>query len=147
MPQLSIRHESWPIAGSFTIARGAKTVADVVVVTLTEHGHTGRGECVPYARYGETVPAVIAELEAARSVIEAGLDRQGIASRISLKAARNALDCAMWDLEAKRNGNSVWQLAGLTRPVPRETAFTISLGPPEVMARQAAPRRIAICSN
>jgi L-alanine-DL-glutamate epimerase-like enolase superfamily enzyme len=136
--ELTVAHESWPIAGAFTISRGSKTKADVVVVTLTRHGVTGRGECVPYPRYDETVPQVIAALEAARGRIEEGLPHDQIARHVAPKAARNALDCALWDLEAKRNGLPVWQLAGLTEPRPVITAFTLSLDTPEAMAKAAA---------
>jgi L-alanine-DL-glutamate epimerase-like enolase superfamily enzyme len=135
---LTVAHESWPIAGSFTISRGTKTQADVVVVTLTEDGVVGRGECVPYPRYDETVPQAIEALEAARGLIEAGLSRTEIARHIAPKAAQNALDCALWDLEAKRKGLPVWQLAGLAEPQPVITAYTLSLGTPEAMARAAA---------
>jgi L-alanine-DL-glutamate epimerase-like enolase superfamily enzyme len=136
--RLAIAHESWPIAGSFTISRGSKTQADVVVVTLTEDGATGRGECVPYPRYDETVPQAIAALEAARGAIEAGLPRDEIARHVAPKAAQNALDCALWDLEAKRKGLPVWQLAGLAEPKPVITAYTLSLDTPEAMAKAAA---------
>jgi len=135
---LEIAHESWPIAGSFTISRGSKTAADVVVVTLTDGGVTGRGECVPYPRYEETVPQVIAALEAARGAIENGLERADIARHVAPKAARNALDCALWDLEAKRAGKPVWQLAGIAEPTPVVTAYTLSLDTPEAMAKAAA---------
>ncbi len=135
---LEIAHESWPIAGSFTISRGSKTAADVVVVTLTEGGVTGRGECVPYPRYEETVPQVLAALEAARGAIENGLERAAIARHVAPKAARNALDCALWDLEAKRAGKPVWQLAGIAEPTPVVTAYTLSLDTPEAMAKAAA---------
>jgi L-alanine-DL-glutamate epimerase-like enolase superfamily enzyme len=133
-----VAHESWPIAGAFTISRGTKTAADVVVVTLTKHGLAGRGECVPYPRYGETVPQVIAALEGAREAIEAGLPRDRIARHVAPRAARNALDCALWDLEAKRAGLPAWQLAGLAEPRPVVTAYTLSLDTPDAMARAAA---------
>lgn len=136
--QVQIAHESWPIAGSFTISRGSKTAADVVTVTIGEGGVTGRGECVPYPRYEETVPQVLAALEAARGAIEGGLERRDIARHVAPKAARNALDCALWDLEAKRAGKPVWQLAGLSEPRPVITAYTLSLDTPEAMARSAA---------
>lgn len=136
--QVEIAHESWPIAGSFTISRGSKTAADVVVVTLTEGGLTGRGECVPYPRYEETVPQVLAALEAAKGAIESGLERADIARHVAPKAARNALDCALWDLEAKRAGKPVWQLAGIAEPTPVVTAYTLSLDTPEAMAKAAA---------
>jgi L-alanine-DL-glutamate epimerase-like enolase superfamily enzyme len=135
---LAIAHESWPIAGSFTISRGSKTRADVVVVTLTEDGIVGHGECVPYPRYEETVPQVMAALEGARGAIEAGLSREQIPLHIGPKAARNALDCAIWDLEAKRQSKPVWQLAGLSEPKPLITAYTLSLDTPEAMAKAAS---------
>ncbi len=136
--KLTVARESWPIAGSFTISRGSKTAADVVVVTLEEDGVLGRGECVPYPRYQESVPEVMAALEAARAPIEAGLARSGIAAHVAPKAARNALDCALWDLEAKRSGKPVWQLAGLAEPKPVITAYTLSLDTPAAMAKAAA---------
>lgn len=123
--------ESWPIAGSFTIARGSKTAADVVVVQLSRNGFTGHGECVPYARYNETVPQVLAALEAARIEIENGAD----ASLLPLPyAARNALDCAMWDLLCKESATPAWQKLGLSEPVAQTTAFTLSLDTPNAMA-------------
>jgi L-alanine-DL-glutamate epimerase-like enolase superfamily enzyme len=135
---LTVARESWPIAGSFTISRGSKTVAEVVTVTLAREGGTGRGECVPYGRYGETVEGVVAALEGARADIENGLSRDGIARRLKPMAARNALDCALWDLEAKEAGKPVWQLAGLAEPKPVITAYTLSLDTPEAMAAAAA---------
>jgi L-alanine-DL-glutamate epimerase-like enolase superfamily enzyme len=138
MLTLTVASESWPIAGSFTISRGSKTAAEVVVVTLEQDGATGRGECVPYPRYRETVPGVIAALEAARPAIEAGCGRADVPRLVAPHAARNALDCALWDLEAKLAGRPVWQLAGLAEPRPLITAFTLSLDTPEAMARAAA---------
>ena len=135
---LSVHVERWPIAGSFSIARGAKTEAVVVVAELAEDGHRGRGECVPYARYGETVAATLAAIEAMRGPLAAGLDRAGLQRRMPAGAARNALDCAFWDLEAKRAGKPVHALAGLPAPVPLTTAFTISLDRPDAMAAAAA---------
>ncbi|QSQ24455.1 dipeptide epimerase [Pyxidicoccus parkwayensis] len=144
MRKLTVTHESWPIAGRFTISRGSKTSAEVVVVTLEEGGAVGRGECVPYARYGETLEGVMSALEAARPRIEAGLERDGIAAVLEPKAARNALDCALWDLEAKRSGRPVWELAGLaSAPHPLVTAYTLSLDTTEAMraaAEKAAHR-------
>lgn len=138
MRKLTVARESWPIAGKFTISRGSKTAADVVVVTLEQDGATGRGECVPYARYKESVDGVAAALEAARPLIEAGLSRADIARHIEPRAARNALDCALWDLEAKLAGKPVWQLAGLAQPKPLITAYTLSLDSPEAMGAAAA---------
>src|SRR5205823_10583795 len=121
MRKLTVAHESWPITGRFTISRVSKTAADVVVVTLTEDGATGRGECVPYPRYGETIEGVVAALENARGQIEDGLTRERIGGEVAPKAARNALDCALWDLEAKLAQIPVWQLAGLDPPAPLVT--------------------------
>ncbi|HEY6830962.1 MAG TPA: dipeptide epimerase, partial [Pseudolabrys sp.] len=135
---LSIAVERWPIAGSFTISRGAKTEAVVVVAELGDGKARGRGECVPYARYGETVETVTASIEAMRPQLAAGLTRIGLQSAMPPGAARNALDCAFWDLEAKRAGRPVYELAGLPAPRPLTTAFTISLGTPAAMAQAAA---------
>ncbi|WP_338864871.1 N-acetyl-D-Glu racemase DgcA [Myxococcus stipitatus] len=143
MRKLGIQHESWPIAGSFTISRGSKTSAEVVVVTLEEDGTVGRGECVPYARYGETVDGVLRALETARPRIEAGLGRDGVPEVLEPRAARNALDCALWDLEAKKAGKPVWELLGMVAPQPLVTAYTLSLDTVEAMgaaARKSAHR-------
>jgi len=137
-PILAVTTELWPIAGAFTIARGAKTEAAVVVATLSDGPAQGRGECVPYARYGETVEGVAAAIESMRSRIEAGLDRTALQHAMPAGAARNALDCAFWDLEAKRAGRPVHVLAGLAAPEPRVTAYTISLGTPDAMAQAAS---------
>jgi L-alanine-DL-glutamate epimerase-like enolase superfamily enzyme len=138
MPKLDIARESWPIAGTFTISRGSKTTAEVVTVTLEEEGAVGRGECVPYARYGETVETTVAALEAARRAIERGLARDAVAALVKPKAARNALDCALWDLEAKRSGVPAWRRAGLPAIAPLLTAYTLSLDAPAAMAANAA---------
>jgi L-alanine-DL-glutamate epimerase-like enolase superfamily enzyme len=135
---LLVRHETWPIKGSFRIARGAKTAADVVVVEIFNGTVTGRGECVPYARYGQTVASVIAEIETLRSVIAAGLSREDLQRRLRAGAARNALDCALIDLEAKAAGRSAAELLELPAPMPVRTAFTLSLDTPEAMANAAA---------
>ena len=138
MPELSIAEERWPVAGSFTISRGAKTEAHVVTVTLSEGAHTGHGECVPYPRYEESVPQVMAALEAARARIERGISHEDIPRLLAPHAARNALDCALWDLMAKQAGEPVWRLAGLAEPQPAVTAYTLSLDTPEAMGEAAA---------
>jgi L-alanine-DL-glutamate epimerase-like enolase superfamily enzyme len=135
---ITLAAETWPIAGSFAISRGAKTEAVVVVAELGDGKARGRGECVPYPRYGESVDSVIAQIEALRPQIAAGLDRQALQKAMPAGAARNALDCAFWDLEAKRSGRPVHELAGLGAPHALTTAFTISLGPPAAMAEAAA---------
>ena len=103
-PRLAARAESWPIRGTFTISRESRTEARVVVAEIADGDHVGRGECVPAARYGETVPQVMAQLDGARAAIAGGLDRDGLRRALPAGAARNALDCALWDLEAKRAG-------------------------------------------
>jgi L-alanine-DL-glutamate epimerase-like enolase superfamily enzyme len=140
---LTVRTERWPIAGAFSISRGAKTEAQVVVAELNDGRHRGRGECVPYARYDETVAGVMAALGAIGNKLAFGLDRKALQNAMPAGAARNALDCAFWDLEAKRAGKPAHELAGLPPPRPLTTAYTISLGTPEVMAKaaQAASER------
>jgi len=133
-----VRIERWPIAGSFTISRGAKTEAITVVAEVNHGGHAGRGECVPYPRYGETPEATLGAIQAMRDLVAGGLDRTALQAAMPPGAARNALDCAMADLEAKRSSRRVWNLLG--RPEPRAciTAYTISLASPEAMAAAAA---------
>ncbi len=135
---LSLAVERWPIAGAFTISRGAKTEAVVVVATLSDGTAQGRGECVPYARYGESVESVVAQIESQRSPLAAGLTRDALQRALPAGAARNALDCAFWDLAAKRSGRPVHELAGLPAPQPLTTAFTLSLDTADAMARAAA---------
>lgn len=137
MRSLSFEKENWPIRGTFRISRGAKTRADVLVVSLQQEGNTGRGECVPYRRYGETFEKVSAQIESARAAVENGCTREDLYDLLPGGAARNALDCAMWDLEAQRAGVSVHELAGLSPPGPVTTAFTLSLETPEKMAEEA----------
>ncbi len=135
---LTVRRETWPIRGAFTISRGSRTEAEVVVVELHAGEHRGWAECVPYARYGETVDSVVAQIETLREPLETGVDRLGLQSQIKPGAARNAVDCALWDLEAKASGEPAWRLAGLDTPTPLITAYTLSLGTPEKMAEEAA---------
>ena len=135
---LTVRRESWPILGAFTISRGSRRQAEVVVVELSDGTRRGWAECVPYPRYGETVAGVIAELEAERPAIEAGIGREGLRDRMAPGAARNAVDCALWDLEAKQAQRPAFEIAGLPAPAPMVTAFTISLAAPGEMAAAAA---------
>jgi L-alanine-DL-glutamate epimerase-like enolase superfamily enzyme len=134
---LEISAISSPLKSAFTISRGAKTSAETIRVTLTENGATGHGESVPYARYGETTASVTAAIENARTEIESGLSREDLQSLMPPGAARCAVDCAMWDLEAKLSGTPVWKLAGLPEPKPVETAVTVSLDAPDTMAAAA----------
>ncbi len=139
--RVCIRAERWPIAGAFTISRGAKREAAVVVSEVSGTGARGRGECVPYARYGESVQGVTARIAHAVRTLGAGLDRASLARTLPPGAARNALDCALWDFEAKLTGAGVHALAGLPAPKPVLSAFTIGLGTPEEMGAKAAAAR------
>ena len=130
--------ERWPIAGSFTISRGAKTEAVTVVAEVRQGFVRGRGECVPYSRYAETPEGSLNALLDMQIPLADGLDRQGIQTAMLRGAARNARDCAMLDLEAKLSGRRVWDMLGRPAPQPCVTAYTISLGTPEVMAKAAA---------
>jgi L-Ala-D/L-Glu epimerase len=134
---LTVEVERWPIRGGFTISRGSKHEAVVVVATVSDGRYRGRGECVPYARYGETVENVVTAVEACASAIASGANRADLGTFLPAGAARNAIDCALWDFEAKRSGRSAAKLAGLLPLHAVETAFTISLASPEVMAAKA----------
>ena len=136
--RLTVRLESWPLASAFRISRGAKTEAHVVVAEIADGPHTGRGEAVPYPRYGETPEGTRAEIEGVRDAVEGGLTREGLLQALPPGAARNALDCALWDLEAKQAGRPAWALAGLQEPQPCITAVTLSLDTPEKMGEAAA---------
>jgi L-alanine-DL-glutamate epimerase-like enolase superfamily enzyme len=138
---LTVAVERWPIAGGFTIARGTKTEAVVVVASVTRGGFTGRGECVPYARYGETVDGVVQALQDQADAIAQGADRSDLLRSMPAGAARNALDGALWSVAAQAAGQPVWAMAGLPPPQPVTTAFTLSLGDPAAMA--AAAQRAA----
>jgi L-alanine-DL-glutamate epimerase-like enolase superfamily enzyme len=135
---LEVTVEQFPIAGSFTISRGSRTEAVVVVATVTDGGAIGRGECVPYARYGETVEGVAGAIAGMADRIAAGLDRAALQDALPPGGARNALDCALWDLDAKRSGVPAHVTAGIDRLAPVTTAYTISLGEPAAMAEAAA---------
>lgn len=135
---LTVRLERFPIRGTFRISRGAKTEAVVVVAELRDaDGIVGRGEGVPYARYGESAEDVAAAMEAMAPAFARGMGRRALANVMPAGAARNALDCALWDLQAQRTGLPVWQLAGLAPPAPVVTAFTLSVDTPEAMMEAA----------
>ena len=131
---LTITPESFALAQVFTISRGARSRAEVLTVNATADGQAGRGECVPYARYGETLESVSAQIEA----LPRDITRGDLQDALPPGAARNAVDCALWDLEAKRLGRPVWALAGLAPPQPQPTAYTLSLDTAEAMRTQAA---------
>ncbi len=134
---LDIEVVSSPLRSAFAVSRGAKTEAITVRATVTDDGRRGRGEGVPYPRYGESPEAVVAQIEAARSLIETEGDRRAVLDAMPAGAARCAVDCALWDLEAKRASRRVWEIAGFPKPRPIETAVTISLDKPSAMAAAA----------
>jgi L-alanine-DL-glutamate epimerase-like enolase superfamily enzyme len=138
MRRLKVRVETWPLRAAFTIARGTRTEARVVVVELHEGAARGRGEGVPTPRYGEDVAGVVAQIEDLSAVVGQGLDREALQEQLPPGAARNALDAALWDLEAKREGKPVWALAGLEAPRPVVTAMTVSIDTPGEMGKAAA---------
>ena len=131
--RVEVTRDVFRLAQVFTISRGSRTEARVLTVRVSDADHQGRGECVPYARYGETLGSVEDQIGGLPAVF----DRDGLTDLLPAGAARNALDCALWDLEAKRAGKRVWELAGLARPGPEITAYTLSLDTPEKMRRQA----------
>ena len=135
--KLHARIERWPAAGAFTISRGAKTYVDVVVAELLDGDHAGRGEGTAIYYHDESADSVLAQLLAQADAISNGLTRAELQHRLPRGAARNALDCALWDLEAKKSDTPVWKLAGLAEPRPLVTAFTISLGDPDRMEADA----------
>ncbi len=132
--KITVTPESFQLAEAFTISRGSRTQADVLTVRITDGGVTGWGECVPYARYNETLESVTDQINS----LPPALDRDILASALAPGAARNAVDCALWDLEAKSAGKRVWQLAGLGAPGPQLTTYTLSLDTPENMRASAA---------
>ena len=133
---ITAREEIWPLAKPFRIARGANTEARVVIVTVTNGKHTGRGEAVPISRYNQTVASVLAQIESVKSVPD--LNRDGLQQLLPAGAARNALDCALWDFEARVSGKRIWELAQITVASEVVTSFTIGLDTPEKMAAIAS---------
>jgi L-alanine-DL-glutamate epimerase-like enolase superfamily enzyme len=132
--RIDVTRDVFKLAQVFTIARGSRTEAKVLTLKLSDGDHMGRGECVPYARYGESLQSVTDQIMG----LPADFTREGLYDLLPAGAARNAADCALWDLEAKRAGQPVWKLAGLKAPRPEITAYTLSLDTPEAMQAQAA---------
>lgn len=135
---LQARREHWPLAAPFRISRGVKTAADVVAVEIGHEGEIGHGEAVPYARYGETLDSVLAQIESVADGVRGGMTRGDLLAALPPGAARNALDCALWDLEAKLCGRSVAELLHEPEPQPMTIALTVSLDEPEAMGAAAA---------
>ena len=136
--QIKAQEEIWPLKEPFRISRGSRTEARVIVVTVTDGKHTGRGEGVPLARYGQSVDSVLAQIESVKR--EKNLDRRQLQKLLPAGAARNALDCALWELEAKISGKRVCELANIPIVPEVETSFTISLDTSEIMAAAAKAR-------
>lgn len=136
--KLTLQHRSHPLRSPFRISRGVRYAAEVVTAELTQDGHTGRGEAVPYPRYGESVDSVLAQMETQRTALCAGMGRDELQARLPAGAARNALDCALWDLESKRSGVPVWARLARAPHTPVVTALTISIDTPQAMHDTAA---------
>jgi L-alanine-DL-glutamate epimerase-like enolase superfamily enzyme len=144
MPRtLLAQHQRFELKRPFRIARGVKTAADVVAVTIEEDGISGRGEGVPYPRYGESVGSTLAVIEEVRAAVEAGAGREALLSLLPASAARNAIDCALWDLEARQAGRTVADLIGGAAPRALPSALTIVIDTPKAMAAAAAEARHA----
>jgi L-alanine-DL-glutamate epimerase-like enolase superfamily enzyme len=138
---LTARSDAFPLAAPFRISRGVKTVAEVVTVEISVDGHTGRGEGVPYPRYGESISGALAAIEAIREALEDGAGRDDLQQLMPAGAARNAVDCALWDLDAKRACTSVTEMIGRPPVAATPTAITVGLDTPAAMA--AAARKLA----
>ncbi len=143
MRTLDVSIESWPLARPFAISRGVKTKADVVVAKITDGDHIGIGECVPYPHYNETVEGVATDIMSLCSEVEEGLNRETLLGALHAGAARNAVDNALWDLEAKQSGKRAWQIAGIDEPAPYVTAETIGIGSVDEMAASAVRLKAA----
>lgn len=131
---ITVLDDSFRLAQAFTISRGSRTEARVLTARVERGGQVGQGECVPYARYGESLDSVRAQIES----LPEGITQAALQTALPPGAARNAVDCALWDLEARQKGCRVWQLAGLQAPGPVVTAYTLSLAAPEAMRAAAA---------
>ena len=144
MPRtLRAQHQRFALKRPFRIARGVKTAADVVAVTIEEGGFIGRGESVPYPRYGESVDSTLAAIEEVCTAVEGGAGREALLSLLPAGAARNAVDCALWDLEARQSGRTVAEMIGAPAPRVIPSALTIVIDTPEAMAAAAAELRHA----
>ena len=135
MRKVSFCSRSFPLKKAFRISRGAKKSAEVVTVELIERGLKGRGEAVPYARYGESVQSVLEQIDAIKNDLQNGISNVNLNTLLPAGAARNAVDCALWDLESKNTDTPVWKLLEREEPKNVKTAMTISLDKPEIMAK------------
>jgi L-Ala-D/L-Glu epimerase / N-acetyl-D-glutamate racemase len=138
MRSLVIHPESWDLTQTFRIARGFRNASDVVRVEIFDNGRVGEAECCPYPRYGESVESVINQIDSTRDLIESGGGREDLANFLPAGAARNAIDCALWDIEAKAEGVPVAQLAGVATAQRLETALTVVIDTPHLMGEAAA---------
>lgn len=142
MPRkLIIKEESFPLLKPFKIAHGVRSKSDVIVVEIYEGDFVGVGEATPYARYGETCKSSLVEIEKVRKKIESGIDNEILQKILPAGAARNAVDCALWDLEAKKQNKKIWQIADLPKPKAIYTAFTLVIDEPEIMAKEAEEKK------
>lgn len=137
MRAVRVYPETWPLHSPFTIARGARSEAGVVVVELEEEGNKGIGECTPYPHYGETEASVLAQITSLMTELEQGLTREQLQSLLPAGSARNAIDSALWDLQARKLNSNLWRLTGVTPPAIIDMTQTVSIEMPEVMASSA----------
>jgi L-alanine-DL-glutamate epimerase-like enolase superfamily enzyme len=135
--KLSVTHESWPLKKIFTISRGSKASADTVYVEIAEGNHVGRGESVPYKRYGETISTVISQIMTLKNSIESGMNSEELLIALEAGAARNAIDCALWDLQSKVDNIPVWKRLNKHVPSKITSAMTIGMETPAIMAADA----------
>ncbi len=135
---ITVSNDAFRLAQVFTISRGSRSEAKVITVKLEDDDFSGYGECVPYARYGESLESVNAQIDSVRDAVRDGMTRDELQSALPAGTARNALDCAMWDLQAKKANTSVWMLAGLKQPKPVTSCYTLSLDTPDKMQLAAA---------
>ena len=142
--QLTIKHVSYPLKQPFAIAHGTRNVADVVEVTLTDASYKGIGECVPYARYGESIDSVIDQLHSIQSDIEKGASRDDLLDLLPAGAARHAIDTTLWEVELLEKETTIGQLSGLGDPPKLDTAFTLSINTPEIMGEEARLSKFSI---
>ena len=135
--QVNINRESWPLESEFRISRGSRKVSEVITVSISEEKFTGRGECFPYARYNETLDSVEKQISGIIHELNEKPCREYLRKVLPPGAARNAVDCALWDLEAKKANCRMWELAGLSAPEPLTTVYTLGVDEPKKMGELA----------
>ena len=139
--KLLVKKEEFPLLVPFKIAHGTRDVSELIYVRIIEDGYIGEGESCPYNRYGESCESVLDQIEGIRSQIESGISIEELQNIMPAGAARNAVDCALWALEAKKQGEAVWEIANLPKPKMVKTAYTISINEPHIMEQEALEKK------